>query len=674
MVGIGSMMVLNVVMQLVNGLATRRSTEKNQKAQFEFQKEIQAEQWEKSQALQKEIRELNAKDTQENQRRAAENQRDLVEMQYELNHWPLSVSPAVLRKQTETYLNEGKEVPLHVIVSSSGALKGSVMNLSGVIKDGMREAFSFISMHYSRNSEAPVIMYTNADSQKELGPEQVDTIYAVLPGAPVIVLMPQCQDTCFVLKCSYWGVGDVQRPEHLELFRCDLKAMQNEQLRQFGASWPEDQNRLSLPEDANKDSLHKLVVDERFAIESALQRGATDDEIRIHISPRFEKEYAKKEIVGTFQHAITQNTGYLLNSACKTIVTLLADTHYLLTKNQQPKLPFICQKVLEDEPELLGVVHNVFSRMIEQSDDLLSKPLMRARLSSSYKAGGFLSYAEKEQSAFVGDLKAIIVHPEDGKWLTVDDLRCGVQEMSIASGGRVEDPFFAQCSEALSLDDLNKRAIELYKRGKEEEAIQQLRTAVEKGSAKAGINLAIIYHLPRKEWESVARCFHYAQEKGINVAPQTQAVVRLCRAGYWKESFPLLLPALSGENMKNRQRAIAYTCLLMLTNLRMELASNVKDAWCAEACKSLKRSSAPRDDKYPQLALIWLQTEAKEGSREARDALISIACRLWREPSRPLLGVGTQDAPYRLESAEKLWPDEEHRKAVQQYLSGLRSS
>ena len=671
MVGIGSMMVLNVVMQLVNGLATRRSTEKNQKAQFEFQKELQAEQWEKSQALQKEIRELNAKDTQENQRRAAENQRDLVEMQYELNHWPLSVSPAVLRRQAETYLNEGKEVPLHVIVSSSGALKGNVMNLSGVIKDGMREAFSFISMHYSRNGEAPVIMYTNADSQKELGPEQVDTIYAVLPGAPVIVLMPQCQDTCFVLKCSYWGVGDVQRPEHLELFRCDLKDMQNEQLRQHGASWPEDQKRLSLPVDANKDALHKLVIDERNAIESARQHGATDDEIRIHILPRFEMEYAKKEIIGTFQHAITQNTGYLLNSACKTIVTLLADTHYLLTKNLQPKLPFTCQKILEDEPELMGVVHNVFSKMIEQSDDLLSKPLMRARLSSSYKAGGFLSYMEKEKTAFVDDLKTIISHPEDGKWLTVDDLRCGVQEMAITSGGRVEDPFFAQCSEALSIDDLNKKAIELYQKGEGEEAIQLLRTALEKGSPKAGINLAIIYHLPRKEWESVARCFHYAQEKGINVAPQTRAVVQLCRAGYWKEAFPLLLPALSGENREDRQVAIAYTCLLMLTSLRRDLSAESMKKWCVAACRDLKRNRMPNSDEYPQLALLWLQNEYEQGSKEARSVLRAIACRHSGGASRPLFGVGSADDRYVLDAPESLWPDAQNRKDVMHYLSSL---
>ena len=382
-------------------------------------------------------------------------------------------------------------------------------------------------------------------------------------------------------------------------------------------------------------------------------------------------EYAKKEIISTFQHAITQNTGYLLNSACKTIVTLLADTHYLLSACQQPKLPRICRDILEKEPSLLSLTQTVYSELIEQSQDLLSKPLMHARLCNAYGAGAFLAYAEQEKQSSINSLKDIIPHPERGDWLVVDDLRSGVQELIKASGNEVNDTFLTQCSCALNADSLHRRAAELYKMGAPKKAVELWKQAADQGSAKAALNLALLSYLPKKDWENLESSLLNAYKSGVDIAQQVGNVAQLCRAGRWATSFLLLLPALEHTEQTKREIAVAYTCLLMLTSLRRDLSAESMKKWCVAACRDLKRNRMPNSDEYPKLALLWLQNEYEQGSKEARRVLRAIACRHSGDASRPLFGVGSADDRYVLDSPESLWPDAQHRKDVMHYLSSL---
>lgn len=631
-----TMMVTNAILQAVNGMASRQSSASLQAKQMELQEALQKRQWEQSSALQRELQEANIRDARLRQQETMENQQRLAQDQAFRATWPLQVLPHVIHQQMKDWMQSSSQLPLYIIISSSSSLNQQGVQLGPLVKNTLLKIAHMLGTHYGLNSDSPVQCYV---SDKEIDAQGVSNIFEVFKSCPTMVACPQCiGGSHFSLSCHYWGVGDSSRPRYAEILSCDIKVMHREELRRIGREWPEKRDLLQLDSDPVKDKLAELVRRETETLAAKKQLGATEDELNLYVRPSFDKEYNDKEILSSFGPHLNKLMGDSITAACNVSIPLLADSYYLLEQRKSPKLLSICQEEVRQFPELLPFAGNFFDAIVHQYSSRSYLPLMLARLAQSYRVAGHETEALKMYRSGVQKIKEMLPPHEGYAWLLLPEFEQGVKTLSEMAGNGDSNPLaeYNQILEGTS-DDLNRLAVESYKKNHLQEACALWHLSAEKGNSKATYNLAQIYENVLNRKNDAAKSYLQAFLRGYHKPEKTYfAASQLTRMGKWSDAFGLWVHLLTIEEYASD--AAAISSLFVLTTA-VDNVSRMLQKW-ASLIASREGLSVPPNLR--NLALDCLALEEQKGNKWALSALQGIGHALWGNCTTCLL-AGCQD-------------------------------
>lgn len=644
-----AMMVTNAILQAVNGMASRQSSASLQAKQMELQEALQKRQWEQSSALQRELQEANIREARLRQQETMENQQRLAQDQAFRATWPLQVLPHVIHQQMRDWAQNSSQLPLYIIISSSSTLNQQGIQLGTLVKNTLLKIAHMLGTHYGLNSDSPVQCYV---SDKEIDAQGVSNIFEIFKSCPTMVVCPQCIDgSRFSLSCHYWGVGDSSRPRYAEILSCDIKVMHREELRRIGREWPEKRDSLQLEADPVKDKLAELVRREAEMLVQKNQLGATEEELSLYVRPLFDKQYNDKEILSTFGPHLNKLMGDTIAAACNVSIPLLADSYYLMEHRKSPKLLSICREEVRRFPELLPFAGNFFGEIVRQYDNRSYLPLMLAQLAQSYRVAGHEKEALKLYQSGVEKIKELLPPHEGYSWLLLPEFEQGIKTLSEMAENDACNPL-AEYNQILggTSEDLNRLAVEAYKRNHLQEACGLWRLAVEKGNSKAAYNLAQIYENVLNRKNEAAKYYLQAFLGEYHKPTKTYfAASQLTKTGEWSDSFVLWVHLLTIDEYASE--AAAISSLFVLTTA-VEAASPTLHKW-AKHIASREGLSIPSNLK--NLALDCLASEEYKGNKRALAALQGIGQALWGTASSALL-AGCQDGGHLVIKAEEMAP------------------
>ncbi len=632
MVGLSSMAMMGL-MQLINVTTGRAGSEKAQHLQMEFQAALQARQWEETARLQREMHRLNARASRENARLAFERQKLQFEEQAFLNTWPLQEDPLTLRRDFQKMLDEGRRIPLQVIIPVVGAdLNLGRSSLAAGVAQALAGVAQFTGLHYPHQpgNETPVKVYTNcARPNTTFGTSQLHILYEVFHVAPTFVLLPHCTaEKEFVISCAYWDGCDAAKswtPSLCrDIFRCNIKELQIQALRDHAQEWKRKKLLLQLEND-QLDKLLQLVEEEERVVEEKRRLGATDDDIECYIRPSYEAQYA--ELCKSNPVNIDGKIGEMVRSACKVGVVLMSDMHYLAHEHKAPKFLQICGEELTLFPELLSTAENLFEASLALPGEPFSPTavLGHARLASSYARSAQYELARKHQQCCVRLLRNMVPQPEGEDWVDIPELPEAVRTLEESS--LPVDAYLTACLRELrcSPDLLLERGAAAYHRQEWSRACDLWRRAAQQGSEKACVNLAQMYEhgkgVPRDP-EQAACYMEMAFGRGFLPALRKSHVIiaHYLQAGNWVRAGEICLMVLESPMLSDaeKQGAWVISSLLMLTSIADELSGDVRRRWMIQV-QSRVAETFRSGEAY---SLHVLQELEGKGNLHALDALI----------------------------------------------------
>lgn len=642
-----TMMVTNAILQAVNGMASRQSSASLQAKQMELQEALQKRQWEQSSALQRELQEANIREARLRQQETMENQQRLAQDQAFRATWPLQVLPHVIHQQMKDWMQSSSQLPLYIIISSSSSLNQQGVQLGPLVKNTLLKIAHMLGTHYGLNSDSPVQCYV---SDKEIDAQGVSNIFEVFKSCPTMVVCPQCiGGSHFSLSCHYWGVGDSSRPRYAEILSCDIKVMHREELRRIGREWPEKRDILQLDSDPVKDKLAELVRREAETLSVKKQLGATEEELNLYVQPAFDKEYNDKEILSTFGPHLNKLMGDSITAACNVSIPLLADSYYLLEYRKSPKLLSICQEEVRRFPELLPFASNFFGEIVHQYSSRTYVPLLLARLAQSYRTAGRETEALQLYQSGVKKIKELLPPQEGYAWLLVPEFEQGVKSLSEMAENDDCNPLteYNQIFDSKG-DDLNRLAIESYKKNHLQDACGLWRLSVEKGNPKAAYNLAQIYENVLNRKNEAAKFYLQAFLREYHKPEKTYfAASQLTRMGEWSDAFVLWVHLLTIEEYASD--AAAISSLFVLTTA-VDNVSRMLQKWASLVAAREGLSVPPN---LRNLALDCLALEEQKGNKWALSALQGIGRALWKNKTSCLL-IGCHDGGHLVIKSEEL--------------------
>ncbi len=642
------MMGLMGLSQLINGALGRAGSEEAQKLQMEFQSALQARQWEETARLQREIQALNARASRENARLAYERQRLQYEDQAFLNTWPLAEDPLTLRRDFQKMLDEGRRIPLQVIVpvdASSLNISGRV-SLAAEVSQALAGAAQFMGVHYPHipGAETPVKVYTNCSrSNTPFGTSQLHILYGVFHVAPTLVLLPYCtRETEFVIDCSYWDGRDTSKDftptlQH-HIFSCNVAELQMQGLRDAAMEWKKSKQRYSLPDDENRDKLLRVVEKEKERREDLLHRGMPETDVRKELRYEFEKQYL--EVCKSFPINLDRQIGEMVRSSCKVAMALMTDMHYLVRENKAPRFPQACRDELDKFPELLQTAESLFQNALRLSDgaDVSAEAALgHARLACSYALSSHFDLAHRHYQDSILQMRRIVPKPEGGEWLVVPELPETVK--TLESSSIPADDYLRSCLQELrrSPESLDARAAEAYHAGEWQRACDFWLRAAQAGDLKSCYNLAQMYEQGRGVPADARQAAYYIEKAlsgGYVTAWRKAGIVILhyLREGEWTRALGFCVQALEAVQSPEsvRQGAWCVSSELMLTSIASEIESDIRCRWLALA-RGAAGTASPNIDS---LAIHMLQMMGDRNIAPALDALVLLLGKRCAETAR----------------------------------------
>lgn len=643
-----AMMVTNAILQAVNGMASRQSSSSLQAKQMELQEALQKRQWEQSSTLQRELQEANIREARLRQQETMENQQRLAQDQAFRATWPLQVLPHVIHQQMMDWMQSSSQLPLYIIISSSSSLNQQGVQLGPLVKNTLLKIAHMLGTHYGLNSDSPVQCYV---SDKEIDAQGVSNIFEVFKSCPTMVVCPQCiGGSHFSLSCHYWGVGDSSRPRYTEILSCDIKVMHREELRRIGREWPEKRELLQLDSDPVKDKLAELVRREDETLSEKKQLGATEEELSLYVQPSFDKEYNDKEILSTFGPHLNKLMGDSITAACNVSIPLLADSYYLLEHRKSPKLLSICHEEVRRFPELLPFASNFFGEIVHQYSGQSYLPLMLAQLAQAYRLAGHEKESLKLYESGVDKIKELLPPQEGYSWLLLPEFEQGIKALSEMAKNTDCNPL-SEYNHILGCtsEDLNRLAVESYKKNHLREACGLWHLSAEKGNSKAAYNLAQIYENVPDRRIDAAKYYLQAFSGGYHKPEKIYfSASQLTKRGEWSDAFVLWVHLLTIKEYASD--AASISSLFVLTTAVDKVSHMLQQEW-ARLVASREGLSIPPNLK--NLALDCLAIEEQKGNKWALYALQGVGHALWGNSSTCLL-AGCQDGGHLVINAEEL--------------------
>lgn len=631
----GGMLVsglLNAVVSSINSRANAKMSASQQVLNRDCQVAQQNKQWKHAEMLQEKMREA----TRQNLLLQLKQQMDMLDYQQLDKHWPLlSCSPYAVTKEINDHLRAGEPIPLQLIVVENGDLSKGPLAIHGPVQNAITELNKFISRYYGLNTAQGVQVYDRSKPGAEFGAAEVNTLFQVFRSAPTVVLTSRVIGSEYVLECWYWGSGSAEKPVMVEILRCDVEDLQIEILRKIADKWLETKERLGV-EDADKDRLVELL--ERLSTEERRleSRGASPEEVRYYSRKPFRDQISNFTTLTSqkslpesqridprpFIREINDGIGRRIVASYKICSSLLCDAHFLLERKVQPKFLMICDRELQDAPELLEQSRSLFEGMINAlpSDSINDKALMYARMAGAYQTVNLEDAAMTCSSKCVKLLESM-VSPEEFAFEASAEMKDCITELKHIPAAMHLVPWLGTCDRNVSDDELNRHAASMYQKGNLDEALSIWRRAAERGHLKSMHNLGMVLESVKRveearAWLTKAVLLGYESlySRGYELA------WRQCVRGSWPAAFRLWNAYLISKDGAHRDEAMAYSALILSTAALTELSEADCRLWLqtiSSECPDIDAETSPAMDSdivYPEVAMKALAALAKRNN------------------------------------------------------------
>lgn len=596
LLGLGGGMIINGLLNaLVSSINSRKTIAENklqQQKNLEFQEALQKKQWKHAERLQREMRKV----TRDNFLEQLEFQKQSGDLQALEQRWPIpAISPRLVINEFNEYLSSGIPIPLQLIVVENGDLSKGGLSIKQQVRDAINELNKFMSTYYGQNSLHAVKIHDSCKTGSYFGSSEVDTVYQVFKVAPTIVLTARVSGSKYIQECWQWGISG-KKPTMVELFKCDVEELQLSILNQIAADWSTTKEKFQL-QDPDKDLLVDLLGRIEEKVKNLKEKGAPHETLReygyrpfapeieqfISLSPRsVNKE--RKVNAAPFIKSINDGIANCILSSYKICASLLSDSHFLLEYSASPRFMKICADELRVFPQLMNQADAFFDKMLECAPEHLRKdvPLMHARLALAYQEAKQVEKTLKYSRKCTRLLEQM-VEPHQFELMASDDMKQCLDVLSEIDEIRKEFPWVAsRSSKEVSPDELNHHAVDLYSKGKREEAITVWKGAVEQGHKKSMHNLAVVLDA-EKRVDEANEMYAIAISNGVKDLYKKghQLALWYCNRKKWSDAIRMWCIYLQSGDEEFFSEAVADSSILFFTKAISEICKEALQRWAA---------------------------------------------------------------------------------------------